>query len=491
MWRSRIFWRLFGAYGLLILLAMGGLGAVLLNRVEHMTVDGGSFEDELARLRWIVWSTVAATGFLVLCLAFWLARRTTLPLQELTQGAESIAAGDYGHKVYASGADEVRTLAHTFNHMSERLATQFAQLDEERQQLRAILSGMVEGVVALDAEQRLLFANERALELLDLRGQSVLGRKMWEVIRQRSLIELVRKAMVDSNPCRDELIKTGPATRSLTAHAARLQGTVSRGAVLVLHDTTELRRLEQMRQDFVANVSHELKTPLSVIQACAETLLDGAAEDPQHRNQFLTRICDEGQRLHSLILDLLSLARIESGAELFAIGPVPLADVVTECLQRHCARAANKNQRLEIECSGKVRMFQSGDDAALVNGKAGPRLAALADEDALAQILDNLVDNAVKYTPDGGRIRVRWRAEDDQACLEVEDSGIGIPERDLPRVFERFYRVDKARSRELGGTGLGLSIVKHLLQGMHGTIQASSVIGKGSVFHIRLPRAME
>jgi two-component system, OmpR family, phosphate regulon sensor histidine kinase PhoR len=449
-----------------------------------LELDG--IEGELAGLRRLVWTTVAITGLLAMGLAFWLARRIAVPIQELTEGADRIASGDYGQKVYATGADEVRTLARTFNHMSERLSSQFAQLDEERQQLRAILSGMIEGVVALDARQRILFANERALTLLDLTGQAVIGRKLWEVVRQRGLTELVRKALAETEPCREELTWSGPSARNLTAHAARLQGNVARGAVLVLHDTTELRRLERLRQDFVANVSHELKTPLSVIQACVETLLDGAVDDSQHRGQFLERIADQGHRLHSLILDLLSLARIESGAEAFVFQPIVLSDAVVACLERHWARAEGKHQTLEVDFDGHARNFNHTANGVLA--VAAP-VIAWADEEAMGQILDNLVDNALKYTPEGGRIRVRCWTEGEQTSLDVEDTGIGIPERDLPRIFERFYRVDKARSRELGGTGLGLSIVKHLVQAMHGTVKASSAAGQGSTFHVRLPRA--
>jgi two-component system phosphate regulon sensor histidine kinase PhoR len=454
-----------------------------------------SIESELASLRRLVWTTAAVTGLLAMALAFYLARRIALPIQELTEGAQSIAAGDYGHKVYASGADEVRKLANSFNHMSERLATQFAQLDEERQQLRAILSGMIEGVVALDARQRILFANERALTLLDLGGQPVMGRKLWEVIRQRGLTELVRRAMAEQEPCREELTWNGPAFRNLTAHAARLQGTVARGAVLVLHDTTELRRLERIRQEFVANVSHELKTPLSVIQACIETLLDGAIDDAEHRGQFLERVAEQSQRLHSLILDLLSLARIESGAEAFTFQPVAVADAVAACLARHRARAESKQQCLQPVGPGEDPEAKEDTATPAANAQLDSHtstpdqrsVVAWADEEAIAQILDNLVDNALKYTPEQGRIRVRWYAEDGHACLDVEDTGIGIPERDLPRIFERFYRVDRARSRELGGTGLGLSIVKHLVQAMHGTVRATSISGQGSTFHVRLP----
>jgi two-component system phosphate regulon sensor histidine kinase PhoR len=360
--------------------------------------------------------------------------------------------------------------------MSERLAAQFTQLGEDREQLRMILGGMVEGVVALDGEQRILFANERALQLLGVPNQAAAGRRLWEVVRQRALQDLVRQALADPKPCQQELTWTGPAAKSLTVHAARLPGSPPRGAVLVLHDTTELRRLERLRQDFVANVSHELKTPLSVIKACVETLLDGAVDDPEHRGPFLQRIAEQGDRLHALILDLLSLARIESGAEMLEFQAVPLGPAVAACLERHRARAAGKNQR-----------FEAVPEPAA--GPAGAETAAWADEEAVAQILDNLVDNAVKYTPPGGRIQVRWRAEDGHVRLEVEDSGIGIPEQDLPRIFERFYRVDKARSRELGGTGLGLAIVKHLVQAMRGSVRASSRVGQGTTFAVRLPRA--
>src|SRR5262249_11788159 len=252
--------------------------------------------------------------------------------------------------------------------------------------------------------------------------EATTGRKLWEVVRRRSLQEIVRRALAGPEPCEEELNWDGPAARSLTVHAARLPGTPCRGAVLVLHDTSELRRLERLRQEFVANVSHELKPPLSVITACVETLLEGAVEDPEHRGPFLQRIAEQADRLHALILDLLSLARIESGTEAFTFQPVPLEPVVKACLERHGARAEGKSQLLEA--------------VPPPSGNAQAEIAAWADEEAVHQILDNLVDNALKYTPPGGRIRVRWRSADGQVCLEVEDTGIGIPEQDLPRIFE-------------------------------------------------------
>jgi two-component system phosphate regulon sensor histidine kinase PhoR len=432
--------------------------------------------DQLAHLHYLVWTATAGTGVAALILAFWTARRITRPLQELTASAERIASGGYGHKVYASGLDEIGTLARSFNHMSGRLATQFAQLEEDGQKMRMILSGMVEGVVALDAEQRVLFANERATQLFGVKPTAITGRKFWEIVRHRSLQAIVQRALSGTESQQDELSWNGPKIQHLTVYAAPLSGSPPRGAVLVLHDTSELRRLERIRQEFVANVSHELKTPLSVIKVCVETLLDGAAEDVEHRGSFLQQIAEQADRLHALILDILSLARIESGSESLEPQIVPLAPFVTACVERHQARAKAKDQLLEAIPPAAMPDSQEG-------------FAAWADEEAVNQILDNLIDNALKYTPPGGRISVRWQAENGQVCLEVQDTGVGIPEQDLPRIFERFYRVDKARARELGGTGLGLAIVKHLVQAMHGTIQATSRLGRGTTFRVLLPRA--
>src|SRR5262249_42215423 len=338
---------------------------------------------------------------------------------------ERIATGGYGHKVYAVGGDEIAILGRAFNSMSEHVQEQFTQLAEDRQQLRMILSGMVEGVVALDAEQRVLFANERAAELLSFPPRPVVGRPLWEVVRRSGLQEVVQRALAGPEPSRQELSWNGSASQRVTVHAARLEGQPPRGAVLVLHDTTELRRLERMRQDFVANVSHELKTPLSVIKASVETLVESAADDPEHRGHFLQQIADQSDRLHALILDLLSLARIEAGTEIFAFEDVKLAPLMKASLERHRARAEAKGQLLEVTPA------DDAEESVVGNGQP---LTAWADEEAVQEILDNLVDNAVKYTPEGGCIRVDSFVEDGQVCLQVADSGIGIPEQDLPRI---------------------------------------------------------
>ncbi|MBI2803696.1 MAG: HAMP domain-containing protein [Planctomycetes bacterium] len=425
---------------------------------------------DAARLRNLVWITAAGTALLALFVTWILTRRLTQPLQELSDGARAIAAGDYGHKVYIDRKDETGRLAGVFNHMSSQLARQFTQLDEDRQQLRAVLSSMVEGVIAIDGEQDILFANDRAGLMLDFSTTNAAGRKLWEIVRQRAVLDLVQATLRESSESPRNLEFIEAAGKSLMLHVAQLPGESARGAVLVFHDTTELRRLERLRQEFVANVSHELKTPLSVIAACVETLIDGGMDDVENRGRFLQRVLEESHRLHALILDLLSLARIESGDQHWILKPLLVADLVQASIDRHQARARGKKQTLTLDSSAKASV------------------QVMADQEALSEILDNLVDNAVKYTPEGGVIRLNWWPEDGHVNLEVQDTGIGIPESDLPRIFERFYRVDKARSREMGGTGLGLSIVKHLVQAMQGGIRASSTLGQGSTFTVRLPK---
>jgi len=437
----------------------------------------GDIREQVTFLRGMIWTTAGLTAALSLGLAFWLARRTTRPLQELTAGARHIASGGFGHKVYTSQQGEVGQLASTFNEMSMRLAEQFSQLEQDRQQLRTVLSSMVEGVLAIDAEQQILFANDRARHLLDFGASNVVGRRLWEVVRHRPIQEAVRSAL-ESGSINGEPVKGREFAwnelegRILSLHVAGLPGAPPRGAVLVFHDITDLRRLETIRQEFVANVSHELKTPLAVIQACAETLIDAGADDPAARETFLQRINDQAHRLHRLILDLLTLARIEAETEIFDLQAVSLEKAVRSCLERHRTLAEGKNQQL-----------------VLVPPERREPIAAWADEEAVSQILDNLVDNALKYTPEGGSVRVGWDQADARTFVRVEDTGIGIPEQDMSRIFERFYRVDKARSRELGGTGLGLSIVKHLVQAMKGSVQATSQLGQGSSFTVMLPAA--
>jgi two-component system phosphate regulon sensor histidine kinase PhoR len=460
-----MFWRLYLTFVLLVVLPVALLGVLVRQQTRG---------DELfAELSTHVIPAVLAVVVAAAGVAYLLARRFTRPLVDLSAGARRLAEGDFTHQIHVGGGREFVTLARTFNAMTDRLALSFAKSEHDREQLRTILSGMVEGVVAIDDQQRVVFANERAGELLEFDPAQAVGRVLWEATRQRSVREVVEQAVSGGGPQRRELDWKGPVDKYLTLYASRLPGGDTGGAVLVVHDTTELRRLERLRQEFVANVSHELKTPLANIKSSVETLIDGAVDDPNARGLFLHEIADQAERQQRLIEDLLSLARIESAETALQPEPVAVDDAVHACLDRHRTRAEAKGLTL--------------NGVALAD--TPPDLAAFADEEGVAILLDNLVDNAIKYTPAGGRITVRWKAAEKGVCLEVEDTGIGIPAADQPRVFERFYRVDKARSREMGGTGLGLAIVKHLAQGMKGGVKVQSEVGRGTTFSVCLPRA--
>jgi two-component system phosphate regulon sensor histidine kinase PhoR len=475
MWRSPIFWRLFGTSAVLVAVAVVFLTWLMTQRLEAQMTDGmrGQLESEtrlIGDLRFAGFGVAVVMILLALVASFLIARRLRAPLGELTGAAQAVAQGDYGARARVVATGEIGNLVTTFNAMSAASAQHIARMDQDRQQLRAIFKSMIEGVLVLDADENVQFLNEAAGQMFALPLESAPGKKLWQLLRHRQLSEVVSRILASDEPFRGELEWNSTGQRVFAVHGARLPGEPLRGAVLVFHDITPLRMLEQVRQDFVANVSHELKTPLAAIQATVETLLDGALTDPQHNTRFLERIRENAERLHRLVQDLLTLRRIESGQDTLELQPIALQTVVDACVSRQRDRAESKN-------------------LSLVQTPPADPVSTLADEEALAEILENLVDNAIKYTPAGGRITLRWFAEGDEAIVQVADTGVGIPSKDLPRIFERFYRVDRARSRALGGTGLGLSIVKHLAQSLGGSVSAGSEIGRGSVFTVRLPLA--
>jgi two-component system phosphate regulon sensor histidine kinase PhoR len=328
---------------------------------------------------------------------------------------------------------------------------------------------MIEGVIAVDDRQRIVLANKAAGRLFDFRPPAAEGRPLLEIVRNHALHEAVTKAIASHEPQRLETNHEG-SKQCVEIHVQPLPGDPCPGVVLVMHDTTELRRLESLRRDFIANVSHELKTPLSSIKAYTETLRNGALKDPETSQKFLERIEEQSDRLHHLIIDMLMLARVESDQQVFEIVPVNVGDVVNSCLENHRSVAEAKRIHLAAEPNLPACMVQ-------------------ADREGLREILDNLVDNAIKYTSEAGNVTVSWQRSVQTCRLSVRDTGIGIKPEDQKRVFERFYRVDKARARELGGTGLGLSIVKHLAQSFGGKVDVASEPGVGSTFSVELPVA--
>ena len=431
-------------------------------------------ESLTATLRPLLWMAGLFGTLIGSLLGYWNSKRVLTPIRELIGAADRLAEGSYGDRVQITSRDEIGELADAFNKMCRGISTRENQLRETADQLATVLAGMADGVLAIDTQQRVLFANRAAGELLGFSDQDVSGQPLWEVVRNHLLHEVAASALRDEQAGGQDIVAaeiTAGADRKcvLAVNAARLPGSPCPGIVLVLHDVTELRRLENLRQQFVANVSHELKTPLSSIMAYSETLRQGAIDDPSVNRRFVENIHDQSNRLQDLIMDMLQLARIESGERGFEVSAVSLVPGVSRCVANHRESAAAKGIQLSLE---------DGHDR---------EIRVRADEEGLRQIVDNLVDNAIKYTPDGGQVTVRCRRDEGTAVIEVEDTGIGIPALEQDRVFERFYRVDKARSRHLGSTGLGLSIVKHLSQSLGGTVQLTSRVGKGSVFTVRLP----
>jgi two-component system phosphate regulon sensor histidine kinase PhoR len=357
--------------------------------------------------------------------------------------------------------------------MAGRLREKIEDLEQEQAKITAILDAMIEGVIAVDGHEHILLMNGQARLMFGLAGVRGEGKPFLEVIRNADLHEIFRAVhtLGAEGSLHREVTTTSPAPRVLGVNAMRLgAGGGGSGVVMVLHDLTALRQLERVRTEFVANVSHELRTPLTAIQGYLETLLSGALEEPENARRFLQIVLRHSERLGRLLNDLTDLSNIELGKVTLRREAARLDEVVASVAEMIAPKAARSRVTVTTD---------TPRDLAPV----------MADRDRLAQILINLVDNAVKYTPEGGAVTVTARPLGDEAVeIAVGDTGIGIPAADLPRITERFYRVDKARSRELGGTGLGLAIVKHLVLAHGGDLHIESQEGRGTTIRFTLPK---
>ncbi|PHR89019.1 MAG: PAS domain-containing sensor histidine kinase [Blastopirellula sp.] len=433
-----------------------------------------SVDSQVAAVQRIILGTAVFVSLVALTLIYFIVGRIIRPLAKLTQAVKSIAEGEIQQEVLVLSNDELGILGEAFNIMSRQLSHRIDEIDskgkqfaENSERLEAVLGGMREGVLAVDGDEKILFVNKAAHSLLEFANVEVVGTPIWETVRSPLIHEVVQKALKNDTKRHVELEL--PRTQAIVElSATRLPGEPCPGVILVLHDVTELRQLENVRQQFVSNVSHELKTPLASIQAYTETLLEGAISDTQHNRLFLQRIDEQAERLHTLILDLLRLARIESEENTFDLEPVSLGSAIEKCVFDHQKIAQSKKVTLKYQPSDTI-----------VN--------VVADEEGLRTILDNLVENGLNYTPQGGSVEIRVVTTVSVVVLQVQDTGVGIAEEHHARIFERFYRVDKARSRELGGTGLGLSIVKHLALKFDASVEVSSEAGKGTRFSVNFP----
>jgi len=424
-----------------------------------------------------VW-TALGTALLLGAAAAWLlgawrARALSAPVQELALTAERISAGDLASRATVASRDEIGNLARAFNTMADQLRQKLDALTEERTKIEAIVSSMSDAVVATDGVGRLLLLNGAARDLLGLRPDDV-GRPAAEALGDCAVWRaLDRTARRGTDAAEEFTLGSGARERLLHLNATPLRaaGGHNAGAVAVVRDVTEFRRAERLRRDLTANVSHELRTPLTSIKGFTETLLAGAWADEQACRRFLTIIDAEATRLMTLVDDLMALSRLESRAEPMEFRPVRLDAIVEEAASRLRPQAAQH----------QIALRTSAANAAVVT----------ADADRLLQVFTNLIDNAIKFTPEGGTVEVTLRQEGADAVVSVADSGRGIPADDLPRIFDRFYRVERSRSREAGGSGLGLAIAKHIVDAHGGRLTAASRIGSGSTFSVALPLARE
>jgi two-component system, OmpR family, phosphate regulon sensor histidine kinase PhoR len=460
--------------------------------VLRMAVPVGEVSGAIAVVR----SRLVVVSLIILLLgsavSLMLSRGFSMRVERLKDFAGRVAAGNFRPLELEDTEDELTDLARALNETAARLAETIRTLTDERNRSSAILRSMVEGVAVIDAKERVVFCNQAFAEIMGVDVAKSEDRPLLEVVRQADLVALARRALQSGEHVQGDLVlgtvspqnfgvtaapipaldaqAAGRAPASESAANGAPRTPVQQGAVIVLHDISELRRLERVRQDFVANVSHEFKTPLTAIQGFAETLLTGALEDEKNNRRFLEIIRDHAVRLGRLTDDLLKLARIEAGKLELEFHRVAIADIIESCATTSLMRASRRNLSLEVNFPPALPPVRG--DASL-----------------LREVLQNLLDNAVQYTQPGGKITLSASTRDSEAIVTVADTGIGIPQAEKERIFERFYRVDAARSREVGGTGLGLSIAKHIVEAHGGRIWVDSSVGQGSQFHFSIPLA--
>ncbi len=414
--------------------------------------------------------------FVILILAtyvsFIVSRRISRSLEEMKRGAERFARGELDQKLLIPNSEEMGALAEMLNHMASQLDERLHTVVQQRNEQEAILASMVESVIAVDDRQIVLNINQAAARLFGTSVQAACGRSLKEIVRNVDLQLFIKKTLSNKEAVEGDILMQSEQERVLQAHGTYLRDGTGRriGALIVLNDITRLRQLENIRRDFVANVSHELRTPITSVKGAVETLLDGAMDRREDALRFLAIISRHADRLNAIIEDLLQLSRVEEGTnnESIVLELSPLKEVLEHAAQTCEIKAQEKAIAIQIECE--------------------ERFVAKINPPLIEQAIVNLIENAIKYSESNTQVWVKVTEIESDTIIRVMDEGCGIDKRHQPRLFERFYRVDKARSRQLGGTGLGLAIVKHITQAHGGWISVESTVGKGSTFSIHLPR---
>jgi two-component system, OmpR family, phosphate regulon sensor histidine kinase PhoR len=438
--------------------------------ILRLAVPLEQVDSAIAEVRWRILQVSLVAALFSLVVAYVLSSSLSRRIQQVQTFAEGLVAARFTSELPPGPLDEIGALGRSLNAMAGQLRDMWERLRVESTRRETILASMVEGVLAVDHELCITFCNAAFCRAVRADYPVAERLPVLELVRDPLLLNMLTRVLVSGEPQRERLELAAAQGRTFEVQAAPLELRSGRGAIAILHDVTDLERLERVRKDFVANVSHELRTPLAAIQGYAETLLDGGLEDQEHNRQFIEIIKAHSVRLNNIAADLLALSELESGDA----GPAPERVSVQDAVEAAIAT---------VESEALLRKVQVHHTLLSDECISGRKMR-------VEQVLVNLLDNAVKFNRPGGEVWIEAaRVEGGQVRISVSDSGIGIPSEDLPRVFERFYRVDRARSRAAGGTGLGLSIVKHAVERMGGSITAESQLGKGSKFTVSLPVA--
>ena len=413
----------------------------------------------------------AVVAFAILLLAFYLASRQASKVAELTAVAEEISKGNFERRIPEGNDLGLKKMAEAINQMARSSAQGVTEVIADRNRLTTIFTCMVEGVIDVDMDQKVLHINEAAARLLSVNEKECIGHPIWQGIRSQEILNALDEAIRNRSVIKTQMRlnrESDPLIIDIYAASLSDDQGLPIGAVLVLHDITEIKKLERVRTDFVANASHELKTPITAIRGLTETILDDEEVDKETVIHFTNRVHAQSLRLSQLVGDLLTISRLENGQNEKDYDKINFIDLVRQSVKAAQTSAEEKGHTLVTELPDT-------------------ELPLYADRQNMSQLIDNLIDNAIKYTEEPGTITVRLKKEGSWALLEVQDTGLGVSPQYQQRVFERFYRVDKARSQSLGGTGLGLSIVKNIAEKHGGSVSVESQLGSGSTFTFRLP----
>jgi two-component system phosphate regulon sensor histidine kinase PhoR len=420
----------------------------------------------IAAIRWHILEASLAAAVAALVIAYGFSFAFTRRINRLQAFAEQLAGAQFANDPLPSEDDELGSLGQSLNRTSTQLHELVNRLSLESSRRDSILASMMEGVLAVDDDMRVTFCNQSFSRAVSCQYPVPESMPLLELVREPELFDILKQVLSSGQSVKQRLELSGPSNRSLEIQASPLASTARPGVIAILHDITDLERLERVRKDFVANVSHELRTPLTAIRGYAETLLDGALEDQENNRRFLEIIKAHAIRLNNISADLLVLSELESRRPQAEPEGISVPAVLESALRT-------------VEAEGRIR-------GVYLHCEKLDEVEVLGDRMRLEQVLVNLLDNAVKFNRPGGEVRVAVeKTGDGYAQITIADTGIGIPSGEIPRIFERFYRADKTRSREVGGTGLGLSIVKHVVERMNGTIRVESVLGKGSKFFVQ------